>query len=59
MLIEIPDDALIFLCGGESGETKLGEVVKRYLYGEPEYASRREMTLGVVLVRQLVKQLPN
>lgn len=60
MKIEIPDDHLVFLCGGnwkEDAGANISKVVLGYLYGKPHYRTEREAALGIVLVRKLADQL--
>jgi hypothetical protein len=60
MQIEIPDNHLIFLCGGRAGDktdVDLGKIVMDYLYGHPDFTSEREIALGVVLVRKMADQI--
>lgn len=60
MLINMPDDHLIFLCGADAGTgtaVDMGKIIKTYLYGDPNRTSEREMLLGIQLVRRMLKQM--
>lgn len=62
MQLEIPDNALVFFCGGNPVKTKPDEVheaVKSYFYGDPDHIADREAGMAAVLFRYFKHQLQN
>lgn len=60
MNIEIPNDHLIFFCGGNAGSAaavNMGKIVKEYLYGRQNNILEREAVLGRFLLKFLMAEI--